>query len=183
MPGLYRYFTTHAFTGEQPSTDLPLADVEFGPELNGPGRFTGTLSPRLPGLDMRQLDAGTVPLCAERADQLLWGGLLWHAEPDGDRYPIEAAGFSSYLGKRYDLHGNLAGRGPYPGTDPCRVIADVWAYCQSQPDGDLGVLLDQPPGGSPGRLGTTEQPYAIKEWETPTLANVVREAAGTDGGP
>ncbi|TQF05570.1 hypothetical protein E6W39_29240 [Kitasatospora acidiphila] len=183
MPGAYRYFTTHAVTGEVLSIDLPLADVEFGPELNGPGRFTGTLAPDLPGLDVRQLDSGTVLLWAERGEQLLWGGLVWRAEPDEERYRIEAAGFSSYLGRRFDLHGNLSGRAPYKGTDPCQVIADVWAYCQAQPDGDLAVIVEQPPGGSPGRLGTTEQPYTVKEWEAPSLAAVVRDAAGVDGGP
>ncbi|MFI9276033.1 hypothetical protein ACIGXM_35915 [Kitasatospora sp. NPDC052896] len=179
----WRYFTTHALTGEMLADELPLGEVEFGPELSGPGRFSGTLEPRLAHLAPAQADAGTVLVWAERDDQLLWGGLIWHAEPDAGRYRIEAAGFSSYLGRRHDVHGNLAGRGPYTEADPCRVIADVWAYCQSQPDGDLAVQVDLPPGGSPGRLGTHDQPYVTKEWEAPALANVMRDAAGVDGGP
>ncbi|MFD0572539.1 hypothetical protein ACFQ0T_29225 [Kitasatospora gansuensis] len=41
----YRYFTTHALTGEVLARDLPLSGVSFGPELNGPGQMRATLAP------------------------------------------------------------------------------------------------------------------------------------------
>ncbi|MFD0572540.1 hypothetical protein ACFQ0T_29230 [Kitasatospora gansuensis] len=113
----------------------------------------------------------------------MWGGLTWRCKPEGALLPIEASGFGSYPSKRRDLHGNLGGRGPYPGVDPCRIIADAWAYLQEQPDGDLGVRVDLPPGGCPARLGTAEQPYATKEWEFPQLSSVIRDATSLDGGP
>ena len=182
MPA-YRYFTTHAVTGEVLARHLPLSGVAFGPELSGPGSMRAVLAPRLAHLDASLLDAGTTCLWAERDERLMWGGLIWRAQPEGGSYPIEAAGFASYLTRRRDLHGNLAGRGPYGGADPCQVIADVWAYCQEQPDGDLGVQVELPPGGSPVRLGTAEQPYTTKEWEAPALNSVVRDATGADGGP
>lgn len=147
MPGPdYRYFTTDALTGEVLAHDLPLSGVEFGPELNGSGSMRGLLAPRYARLAPTQAEAGTVLLWAERDQRLLWGGLIWRAKPEDDRLPLEAAGFGSYPGSRHDLHGNLGGRGPYPGTDPCTVIRDVWAYLQEQPDGDLGVSVDLPPG-------------------------------------
>ncbi|MFD4394368.1 hypothetical protein [Kitasatospora sp. NPDC058478] len=184
MPGpAYRYFTTHAVTGEVLAWDLPLTNVVFGPELAGPGSMRGTLEPKFAHLGPRQSDAGTVCLWAERDQQLMWGGLIWRALPEGARRPIEAAGFSSYLTKRRDLHGNLGGRGPYQGTDPCRVIADVWSYCQEQPDGSLGVRVDLPPDGSPLRLGDAERPYTTKEWEAPALVNIVRDCTALDRGP
>ncbi|MFC8449496.1 hypothetical protein [Kitasatospora sp. NPDC057223] len=180
---VYRYFTTHALTGEVLARDLPLSGVSFGPELNGPGSMRGLLTPRFAHLAPSQADAGTVLLWAERDQQLTWGGLIWQAKPEGPELPLEASGFGSYTGKRRDLHGNLGGRGPYPGTDPCQVIADAWAYLQEQPDGDLGVRVDLPPDGCPARLGTPEQPYATKEWEFPPLSGVIRDATALDGGP
>lgn len=184
MPApVYRYFATHALTGEILARDLPLSGVAFGPELSGPGSLHAALAPRFAHLMPSEVEAGTVLLWAERDQRLMWGGLNWSAKPQDERLPLEGAGFSSYLTKRRDLHGNLGGRGPYPGVDPCRVIADVWAYCQEQPDGDLGVIVDQPPAGCPVRLGDAEHPYTTKEWEAPALSGVVRDATGVDQGP
>ncbi|WP_406200036.1 hypothetical protein OH807_18435 [Kitasatospora sp. NBC_01560] len=179
----YRYFTTDALTGEILAHDLPLSGVEFGPELNGPGAMRGLLAPRYAHLGPSQAEAGTVLLWAERDQRLSWGGLIWRAKPEGDELPLEAAGFSSYPGSRHDLHGNLNGRGPYAGVDPCRIIADTWAYLQEQPDGDLGVSVDLPPDGCPARLGDAEHPYAIKEWETTPLSGPIRDATALENGP
>ncbi len=180
---VYRYFTTDALTGEVLAHDLPLSGVGFGPELSGPGRMSGTLAPRFAHLAPAQADAGSVLLWAERNRRLMWGGLIWSAEPQDDELPIEAAGFGSYPTRRYALHDNLGGRGPYPGTDPCQVIADTWAYLQEQPDGDLGVRVRLLSGGCPARLGTAEQPYTVKSWEGTALSSVIRDATTVDNGP
>lgn len=183
MPPVYRYFTTDALSGQVLARDLPLSGVSFGPELNGPGSMRATLAPKFAHLAPRDAKAGTTLLWAERDHRLAWGGLLWNTDPEDGVLPLDATGFSSYLTKRRDLHGNLGGRGPYTGTDPCQVIADVWAYCQEQPDGDLGVHVDLPPGGSPLLLGDSEHPYITKEWEAPALSSVLRDATGLDSGP
>ncbi|KPC76734.1 hypothetical protein ADL27_49400, partial [Streptomyces sp. NRRL F-6602] len=88
-----------------------------------------------------QLDPGNTKIYAERDGQLMWGGIVWRADPEGQELRVEASGWGSYPYRRYDLHGQLAGRGPYVNADPCRVLRDVWAYCQEQPDGDLGVSV------------------------------------------
>nr|BFD90913.1 hypothetical protein KitaXyl93_22730 [Kitasatospora sp. Xyl93] len=184
MPGaVYRYFTTHALTGEVLAWDLPLSGVAFGYERNGPGQLCATLDPRFAHLAPAQAEAGTVLAWAVRDQQLVWGGQIWSAKPEGPALQLEAAGFGAYLTRRHDLHGNLGGRGPYTGADPCQVIADTWAYLQEQPDGDLGVRVDLPPGGCPARLGDAEHPYTTKEWEAPALSGVIRDATALDGGP
>ncbi len=170
MPS-YRYILQHALTGQVLSW--------FGPELNGPGALRGVLEPRLTQLIAP--DAGNTLLFAERDDRLMWGGIVWRAEPVGGQFPIEAAGFTSYLTRRRDLHGDLAGRGPYVGADPANVIRDVWAYCQEQPDGDLGVHVDVVP--TQITVGTNEQPYSTKAWEAPALSNVLRDMTALDQGP
>lgn len=50
-------------------------------------------------------------ILVERNARLMWGGLLWRAEPGGSQLPVDASGFTSHLHCRFDLHGNLGGRG------------------------------------------------------------------------
>lgn len=180
MPS-YRYLTQHALTTEVLATDLPLSQVEFGPELNGSGSLTAVVEPRLAHLAREQLDPGTTLVFAERDDSLLWGGIVWRADPEGQQLRIEASGFGSYPHRRHDLHGNLAGRGPYVRADPCKVIRDVWAYCQEQPDGDLRVLLDSTTAKA--TVGTPAEPYAIDWWEAPTLGSVIEDMTAVESGP
>ncbi|GAA1111271.1 hypothetical protein GCM10009577_37320 [Streptomyces javensis] len=178
---MYRYRSWHALTGELLATDLPLSQVEFGSARNAAGDFSGRLEPRFAHLLPAQLDPGNTALTAERDDTLLWGGLLWRAEPEGAAYPIEASGWGSYLHRRHDVHGNLAGRGPYANADPCTVIRDVWAYAQTQPDGDLGVRVDTTT--STVKAGNTKEPYSIDWWDAPVLGDVVDDMTQLEGGP
>ncbi|MFD7769865.1 hypothetical protein [Streptomyces sp. NPDC059787] len=180
MPS-YRYLTCDAVSGSVLAWDLPLADVSYGPELNGPGSLQAVLEPHLAHVLGSMVDPGNTLIFAERDHRLMWGGLIWRADPEGGSYPIEAAGFSSYLSKRYDLHGNLGGRGPYTNADPCKVIRDVWAYCQGQADGDLGVVVDATT--SKAKIGSPEEPYATAWWEATALADVITDAVDVFGGP
>jgi hypothetical protein len=54
-----RVLTQNALTGEWTSLALPLTELEYGPELNGPGSLTGKLSPRLASENPSLLDPGT----------------------------------------------------------------------------------------------------------------------------
>jgi hypothetical protein len=177
----YRYRTRHALTGELLASDLPLSEAEFGLSLNAAGDFSARLQPRFAHLLSSQLDPGNTLLTAERDGTLLWGGIIWRAEPEGAAYPIEAAGWGSYLHRRHDIHGNLNSRGPYTYADPCQVIRDVWAYAQSQPDGDLGITVDATT--SKAKTGTPAEPYRTDWWEAPVLGEVVDDMTQIDGGP
>lgn len=176
----YRYITAHAMTGEILHWNLPLKNVEFGPELSGPGSLSATLEPGIGRPLAELLDPGNTVLYIERNGRLLWGGIVWRAEPQGAEYPVEAAGFGSYLHRRYDLHGNLDGRGPYIEADPAQIIRDVWAYAQEQPDGDLNVTVDDTE--SKGSVGTSKEPYDLPKEEARNLGEVVDEMADTDSG-
>lgn len=176
----YRYIVARADTGEVLHWNLPLSEVEFGPEISGPGSFRGTLSPTFARSLSDMLDAGNAVLLAERNARLAWGGVIWRAEPEGSKLPIEASGFTSYLHRRHDLHGDLDGRGPYIEADPCDVIRDVWAYAQTQPDGDLHVVLDDTK--SKAKTGTAKDPYTTPRWDMRTLGEVVDEMAEIDDG-
>lgn len=181
MAPAYRYLAQHALTGEILSPDVPLTDVEFGPELNGPGALTGKLAPRFARSLPEVADEGNVLLYAERDGHLRWGGLLWQATPEDRTLSLEAAGWSSYLQRRHDVHGELAGRGPYVNADPCKVIRDVWAYAQSLPDGNLGVVVD--PTTSSAKVGTTAEPLKFSWWEEPVLGDAVDDLVTADDSP
>ncbi|WP_274558039.1 hypothetical protein [Streptomyces spiramyceticus] len=180
MPS-YRYLTQHALTGSLLAPDLPLSQVEFGPELSGPGSLTAVVEPRLAHLARAHVDPGTSLIFAERDKSLLWGGIVWRADPEGQQLRIEAAGFGSYPHRRHDLHGNLGGRGPYVHADPCKVIRDVWAYGQEQPDGNLRVAVDATT--SKARVGTPAEPYAVDWWEAPTLGSVIDDMTAVESAP
>jgi hypothetical protein len=173
----YRYILTRAATGEILHWNLPLTEVEFGPEKSGPGSLSATLNPTFARRMSDMLDdAGDTVILVERNTRLLWGGILWRAEPQGPKLPVEASGFSSYLHRRFDLHGNLDGRGPYIEADPCQVIRDVWAYAQEQPDGDLGVVVDDTK--STAKTGTARDPYTTSKSDPRNLGEIVDEMAG-----
>ncbi|MFF3493743.1 hypothetical protein ACFYWS_20590 [Streptomyces sp. NPDC002795] len=177
----YRYITARALTGDVLAWDLPMSDVEFGPALSAAGEFTGAVAPRLATLVRTQVDAGDTWLLVERAGKLMWGGLIWRATPQGSALQVEAAGPGSYLTRRHDLHGNFNGRGPYVYADPCKVIRDVWAYAQEQPDGDLGVIVDGTT--SKAQVGTPADPYKSDWWEAPALGDVIDDMVAVAGGP
>lgn len=170
-PNNLRVLTRHAVTGEWLSKALPLTDLEYGPELSGPGSLAGTLTPHLVHSNSTLTDPGTTEVYVEEDGELTWGGLVWDARPQGSTYAIEAAGWSSYLQHRHDIDGNLGGRGPYTNADPCQVIRDVWTYAQSIPDGDLGVVVDATT--STAKIGTTQEPYAFPWWEAPVLGDKI----------
>lgn len=177
----WRYFTQDALTGAILHSALPLTDVEFGNELNGPGSFSATLAPRWAKANVDALMPGTALIYAEADGLLRWGGLLWDASPEDGAYKIEAAGWSSYLTKRHDAHGELNGRGPYTFQDPCVIIRDIWAYAQEQPDGSLGVVVDTTTSNA--QAGTLAEPWHSYWYEAPVLGDLVDDLVSEDGSP
>lgn len=176
-----RILTQHALTGEWLTHNLPLNGLEYGPDLNGPGSLTGTLTPRLPTQAPRLVDPGTTFIYVEEAGQITWGGIIWDLRTRGNTLALEAASWSSYLQRRHDLHGQLNARGPYVNADRCTVIRDLWAYAQSVTDGNLGVIVDTTTSTS--TIGTPADPYKTNTWETPNLGEKLDELVQGDATP
>lgn len=181
MPARWRYWTQDALTGIQLHPALPLTGVEFTRELNGPGSFVGTLAPRFADSNPLVVAPGRTLIYVEADGLLRWGGIIWRAQPEADQYTVEAAGWSSYLHRRHDHHGELGGRGPYVYADPCQVIRDIWAYAQEQPDGNLGVVVDATV--SSARVGTPAEPLHSYWYETPVLGEMVDDLVSEDDSP
>jgi hypothetical protein len=179
--GRWRYFTQHALTGEVLHPALPLSNVQFGNELNGPGEFSALLSPRWLNANPDVVDPATALIYAEADGFLRWGGLIWDTSAQGAEYRIEAAGWSSYLTRRHDQHGELGGRGPYVNQDPCVIIRDLWDYAQEQPDGDLEVVVDSTT--STAKVGTPAEPWHSYWYETPVLGDHLDDLVSEEGAP
>lgn len=176
-----RILTQHALTGEWLSTALPLTEVEYGDELNGPGSLSGKLAPRLLSQNPTLLDPGTTLIYVEAAGQLRWGGLVWDVRAQGDTLTVEAASWSSYLEHRYDLDGQYGGRGPYSHTDRCQVIRDIWAYAQGVTDGNLDVQVD--PTTSTSLVGTTAERFESNWWDSKSLGSQVDDLVSAEASP
>ena len=176
-----RVLTQHALTGAWQSLALPVQDLEYGDELNGPGSLTGRLSPRLVSQNPTLLDPGTTLIYVESAGQLRWGGLIWDVRPQGDTFDIEAAGWSSYLQKRFDLDGQLGGRGPWVNADRCQVIRDAWDYAQSIADGNLGVVVDSTTSTS--TVGTTAERHESNWWDSQSIGDMIDDLVSGEATP
>jgi hypothetical protein len=176
-----RVLTQHALTGAWLSTALPVTDLEYGPELSGPGQLTCKLSPKLLSTIPTLADPGTTLIYVESAGELQWGGLIWHVAASGSDYTIEAASWSSYLMKRWDLHGEHEGRGPYVYTDRCDIIRNIWDYAQSVADGDLGVTVDDTTSSS--TIGTPAEPHHSYWYDSTSLGDQVDNLVSDNATP
>ena len=181
QPVADRVLTQNALTGEWLSTALPLDELEYGDELNGPGSLSGKLSPRLLASNPTLADPGNTFIYVESSGQLQWGGIVWDVRTSGNDYAIEAAGWSSYLQHRYDIDGQYGGRGPYTYTDRCKVIRDIWAYAQAAADGNIGVTVDSTTSTS--TIGTPDDVYQSNWWETPCLGDQIDDLVSGDATP
>ena len=176
-----RVLTQHALTGQWLATALPLTDLEYGDELNGPGSLTGTLAPKLLASTPALADPGNTLIYVESGGALVWGGLVWDVRTEGSQYAIEAASWSSYLQKRYDLDGEFGGRGPYTYADRCQVVRDIWTYAQSVADGSLGVVVDATTSTS--KVGTPDDVYHSHAYDTNCLGDKIDDLVSEDSTP
>lgn len=148
-------------------TQLPLTDVSLTDALSGPGGLSGVLPHDLPQLK----DADGNPLIrewgaaiwAEADGEIRGGGIVDLAQPEGSQFKIECVGFSGALkGQPYTGSGRVWSK-----VDPLDVVRAIWDHWQSEPGGDLGVLVDGTT--SPIRIG--EEQYvpidsSLSEFDT-----------------
>lgn len=182
MAAAWRYFIEDPLTGTVLAPAVPLSEPEITWELSGPGGITGTIAPAWAQANPAALLDGNA-LYAEADGHLLAGGLI---DPEGLRatgqaLAVEAYGWSAYLMYRHDTHGEHGGRGPYVYADPCQIVRNVWAYAQEQPDGDLGVIVDDT--ASTVQVGTPAEPWHSYWWETPVLGDQVDDLFSEDDAP
>lgn len=157
----WRYYAFNALTGAQLDSDLPLGDVRITQSLSGPTRITATIDPefedlKTPAGDLVLSEWQTL-IVAEASGQLRAGGLLTQVDTVGPKLTLEITGVSGYA-EAQPIRSTLSWGGKTggltgEGVDPLDVVRAVWDYLQSQPDGNIGVTLDD-----------TTTPYRLGEW-------------------
>ena len=136
----WSFIAQRALTGEFLDWDVPLELDGLEWQLSGPGSLKGTVSPDVGGLrasDGRLLleEWGTL-LYAEHDGIIRWGGILISSSFSGEKWNIEAAGFSTYP------HAiEYAGDYSQIGVDAATVIRHLWDHIQGYPSGNLGVQV------------------------------------------
>ncbi len=154
----WRYYALR-WTGTWVHRELPLRDVSITHTLSGPGDLTASIEPTyadLVGPDgqlvLREWDTIIV---AEASGQLRGGGILVSTEITGDSLSLDCVGFSGYaagmpLTSTLSWGGSSAGT-TGQGVDAATVVRALWGHLQGQPDGNLGVNVDNL--ATPYRLG------------------------------
>lgn len=155
---LWRFYAMR-WTGVWVHRELPLRDVSITHTLSGPGDLTASIEPTYADLvaDDGQLvlrEWDTIIL-AEASGQIRGGGILVSTEVVGDDLSLDCVGFSGYaagmpLTSTLSWGGSSAGT-TGTGVDPAVVVRALWGHLQSQPDGGLGVVVDNL--STPYRLG------------------------------
>lgn len=148
--GAWTFIAQRATTGEFLDWDVPieLGGLEWA--LSGPGSLRASVAPDVGGLrgsDGRPLlEEWNTLLYAESGGEIRWGGIVIQCSYEGEKWDLEAAGFSTYP------HGIPYG-GEYVrvGVDPADAVRHLWQHVQSYPDSDLGVTVTG--DSTPVRLG------------------------------
>lgn len=166
--------------GEFLDWNLPLTNVGITSTLSGPGALTATVpmeDARLRGQDIFR-DWGTA-IWAEADGEIKGGGILVGTTFQGPSVEVTCMGLSGYpQGMPYLDYG------AWVQIDPLFAARHIWQHLQSQPGGNLGVVVDETT--SPVRIGKPLEnvafttgageevdfeagPYKLAWWQTDDL--------------
>jgi hypothetical protein len=183
----WRYIAQDLPSGEFREWHLPLTNVEITRTLSGPGRLTGQLPVPLAELDGVLRPWGTA-IWAEADEQIRGGGILTPWQAGEQALTVDCVGISGYPQ-------GMPWTGPTQAlidVDPLDVVRMIWSHLQSQPGGDLGVVVDATT--SPVRVGEPERdvsfttgegqdveftagPFRLEWWSTHDLGRVQDDLA------
>lgn len=174
--------------GEFLDFDLPLTNVQVTDTLSGPGALTATVSPKIARLiaDDGQplLNEWGTAIWAESDGEVRGGGILTHGSYDGPSWNLECTGVTGYpQGMPFVSNSSKS----FAETDPLTIVRYIWDHLQSQPGGNLGVIVSEL--GSPVSIGISMDQeefdtesglkdlvagnLVLAEWETPDLGEVI----------
>lgn len=137
------------------ATEIPLEGVSPRVVLSGPDDFGSPSVPieieRLRGEDGKPVFLPwSTAFYAEKDGLIRAGGLLTDAVADGPSLSLQIDGWTAYLeGMPY------SGDEKWIEADPLDIARHIWAHVQSQPQGNIGLVLDDTT--SPVRIGQEEE--------------------------
>lgn len=171
---------------------LPLTNVSITQALSGPGGLSASLPTEFTDLlgpdGQPVIQPWAVAIWAEVDGEIRGGGIVADVSYDGPSASIECVGISGYpqgLPWTADEYQGIQ-------VDPLSIVRRVWTHVQSQPSGNLGVVVDDTT--SPVRIGEPERdvsfttsegedvdfqagPFKLNYWETDDLGTVIEDLA------
>lgn len=188
---LYQYVFTDLAT-DQVRTELPLTNVSFTREVNGPGGWSAELPLSIvkDGYELvraSELAEADTALYVLRDNVVVFGGILWavNASSDQETLRVGGQGFWSYFRHRH-IRKNLV----FTAADQFEIVETIIDHAQDDfADGNLGVTVTRTPTTS----GVTrDRRYSVHEYKNvgeaiEQLASVVNgfdfelEAGGSFG--
>lgn len=160
------------------SGGLPISDIEITKTLNGPSVITGVITPERPEIADIGLEPWATWIHIEDSGQIRASGILQPLILEDETIRLEARGASSYAdGMPFTEHYEAIN------VDPWAVVNVIWDHLQSQPEGDIGVIVD--PGSLPEnkRLGIELDndlnviPYSLPWWDRVDCGRELSELA------
>ncbi|MGH3424365.1 MAG: hypothetical protein ACRDO8_06545, partial [Nocardioidaceae bacterium] len=163
-------------TGQWLHRDLPASGVEITWGLSGGDTMRATVTPEVAALETGGaplLDIWGTAIYAEEAGQIRWGGIVTSVESSGPDLSVTCDGFGAY--PRGIAYGGVYRRWA---VDPLDVVREIWSHVQSQPDGNLSMVVDgtvsdqtvgdvEPPAKPTRDAGETQADFQdrLSDWE------------------
>lgn len=136
----WSFIAQRATTGEFLDWDVPLELGGMEWQLSGPGSLKATIEPDVGGLRASDgsliLEEWGTLLHAEHDGVIRWSGIVISSSFNGDKWDLEAAGYSTYP-HAVTYEGDFSAIQ----IDPVTVIRHIWEHIQSYPDGNLHVTV------------------------------------------
>lgn len=170
--------------------DLPLSGAEIVNVLSGADTISGTLTPEIANLRVggeQAIVPWSTALYASYKNQIIAGGIVQNSSVTEPALSIDAAGFSDYpRGQGYD------GMVRFVEVDSLDIVRHIWQHLQSQPMGNLGMVLSNLKSGVligskleevDLETGLGEDihyevgPLTMSWWETDDLGKVITDMA------
>jgi hypothetical protein len=143
-----RMYLQNILTGQWIHRDVPnITQPQTAWNLNAAGTFSCVINPPHPSM----LDSTGNPLpqlwqtaCyLEQAGSINWGGILTQMQPQGPQLSLTFTEFTGYPnGMPYE--GPNISQANYDALD---AVRGIWAWLQSYPNGNLGLVLDNTKNG------------------------------------
>lgn len=149
-------------------TDLPIEIDSIDRKLGEPKTLSGSITNRVKRLQKDGkpvFEPWNTVVIATVDDNIRGMGIYREPSFNGEVWDLDVAGFGCYPQETlYD--------GTYSkvDVDPLTVWRHIWDHIQSQPGGNIGVVLDRETT-SPSRIGTVEEPYKLNYWDNLDLYN------------
>lgn|GEM_PF-1262389 len=155
-------------TEELISSDLDLTDVTFDVVLSGTPAFSATIpteSAYLTRSGEPVLKPWGTSIYVEEDGQIRGGFIVTEVTESGPKLSISAVGFTGFAaGTPY------GGEKSFVQTDALDVLRHIWQHIQSQPGGNIGLVLDDTKSGVLlGRQSVDQLPLYVDNSRLPAL--------------